>query len=84
MQSAEAIKSAVERSLERAGIPDAEVSLERPAELKNGDWSTNVALRYAKQAGLSPHALAEKIVSGLGKIGGVKDIKVAGPGFINF
>ena len=84
MQTADVIKRAVERSLEKAGISDAEVVLERPDELENGDWATNVALRYAKQAGLSSRVLAEKIVSGLGTIDGVRSVKVAGAGFINF
>ena len=84
MQVAEAIKSAIESALKDAGISDAEVVLERPDEFENGDWATNVALRYAKQAGISPLILAEKIVSGLGKIEGMKSAKIAGPGFLNF
>lgn len=84
MQVAEGIKRAVERALEQLGVSGAEVVLERPDEFKNGDWATNAALRYAKQIGIPPLKLAEKIVSGLGKIDGVKRVEVAGKGFVNF
>lgn len=62
------------------------VTLEHPAELSHGDYSTNVSLAYAKAAGTSPRALAEKIVAELSKDmpTGVASIDIAGPGFINF
>src|SRR3989344_2377697 len=65
------------------------VPLEHPAELKNGDYSSGVALQYAKQAGTAPRALAEKIVeqlrssTSLGPTS-IQRIEVAGAGFINF
>lgn len=67
------------------------ITLERPADRDHGDYSSNVALLYAKKAGMSPKDLAQKIVNAFGKVGGkagdlkeVKKIEVAGPGFINF
>src|SRR3989344_5911539 len=67
-----------------ASISVEEVSLEHPADLKNGDYSSGVALQYAKQVGVAPRALAEKIVAALGTIAGVARVEVAGAGFINF
>ncbi len=58
--------------------------LEHPADLKNGDYSTGVALKYAKQAGMAPLEFAKEIVQELGEIPGVADIVIAPPGFINF
>ncbi len=80
----EKLKMAISAALESAGLSGVEVSLEHPAELKNGDYSTGVALQYAKQAGMAPRALAEKIVASLGQIEGVAKTEIAGPGFINF
>jgi len=65
--------------LELASIP-----LEHPSDLQNGDYATGVALQVAKQAGMKPKELAEKIVSILGEVVGVAKIEIAGPGFINF
>src|SRR3989344_5190658 len=61
-----------------------DVPLEHPAELKNGDYSTSVALKYTKESGMPPRALAEKVVAALGTIEGISKIEVAGAGFINF
>lgn len=60
------------------------VVLEFPADMAHGDYSSNAALTYAKQAGESPRALAERIVAALGDIDGVSKVEIAGPGFINF
>lgn len=75
---------AIKEALKSVGVYDAEVSLEHPAELANGDYSTGVALQYAKQAGLSPRVLSGKIVEVLEDIDGVDRVDIAGPGFINF
>jgi arginyl-tRNA synthetase len=66
------------------GVADASVTIEHPAELAHGDYASGAALQYAKQVGMNPRALAEKIVAALGTIDGVDKIEIAGPGFINF
>lgn len=78
------IKRALGNVLENLRIANRHVSLEHPADLKNGDYSTSVALQYAKQAGTPPRALAERIVAALGTIRGVGKAEVARAGFINF
>lgn len=86
MQIVDGLKQALARSLDGAGIkvsPE-DVTLGRPKELSHGDYATGVALQYAKQAGMSPAKLAEKIAAGLGELSGVKSIEVVAPGFINF
>lgn len=60
------------------------IPLEHPAELQNGDYSSNVALALAKAAGKNPKALAEEIVAKFKPNPLVEKIEVAGPGFINF
>ncbi|MDP3965390.1 MAG: arginine--tRNA ligase, partial [bacterium] len=86
MQIVDEIKQALAASLGEAGIRVSadDIALERPKELSHGDYASGLALRYAKQVGMPPVKLAEKIVAGLGKLNGVKSVKVVAPGFINF
>jgi arginyl-tRNA synthetase len=60
------------------------IRIEYPLELSHGDYASGVAMQFAKQAGMPPRELAEKIVATLGAIDGVEKIEVAGPGSINF
>jgi arginyl-tRNA synthetase len=60
------------------------VELERPARPEYGDWSTNIALRLAKPAKLSPREIAEILVRHLTPPETVAKVEVAGAGFINF
>lgn len=68
-----------------SGTDCEEIDIEVPKDRKNGDLSTNTALRYAKMTGRKPRELAEAIVSGLSDVDGiVEKTDIAGPGFINF
>ena len=60
-----------------------EVVVERPRQRSHGDWSTNIAMRLAKPAGLKPAELAGLLAQRLGQVAGVKSAEVAGPGFLN-
>ena len=59
-------------------------SIEIPSDKKFGDYSTNVALILAKKIGKNPVETANLIKSKIGKNILFKEVKVAGPGFINF
>lgn len=61
-------------------------TLEVPADMHNGDYATNIALVLAKERGVSPKVLAEEFASLLREEtqACVRDIAIAGPGFINF
>lgn len=93
----------INKALEKIGFslaPAHKVNLERPADMSHGDYSTNIALAYAKEAKLNPRELADKIVAELQSVSKdnsplaskkksdaedfVSKIEVAGPGFINF
>jgi len=63
-------------------VPD-EVRVERPRQREHGDWSTNVALQLAKQAGRPPREVATLLATRLGELDGIKSVEVAGPGFLN-
>ena len=59
------------------------IVVEPPRDMSHGDLATNVALVFAKEVGMSPRALAEKLVSHLSAFEGVVNVEIAGPGFIN-
>jgi arginyl-tRNA synthetase len=80
------VKKAITRALREFGIESPDVSFEHPDDLSHGDYSTNVALRYAKELKTKPAALANAVVEKL-KVESVKFIEkteIAGAGFINF
>jgi arginyl-tRNA synthetase len=78
-------KVAADAGLDVAVDPS-DVFLERPARREHGDWSTNVVLVKAKQAGGNPRKLAESLVAELtaNPPPHTVAIEIAGPGFINF
>ncbi len=78
------IQDALSEALREVGVVDAVVKLEHPAELAHGDYAAGAALQYAKQLGMSPRELAEKLMSTMGNIAGVGKVDIAGPGFVNF
>jgi arginyl-tRNA synthetase len=83
----EYVRSAV-ATLARAGVfaapPDlARIVVEPPREANHGDLATNAAMALAKDAGLKPRELADKIAAELRKLPEVAKVDIAGPGFIN-
>jgi arginyl-tRNA synthetase len=83
----EHVRAAV-TNLAKAGVfpapPDlARIVVEPPREASHGDLATNAAMALAKDAGLKPRDLAEKIAAELGKLPEVTRTEIAGPGFIN-
>ena len=63
-----------------------QVNLERPARREHGDWSSNVALATAKNAGRNPRELAQELADHLNANppAHVTAVEIAGPGFLNF
>ncbi len=81
------LREALENALRDVGLDMPLIhipTLEHPAELAHGDYSSNVGLQYAKDAKASPSTLAAKLVAAFGAIEGISKIEIAGPGFINF
>ena len=59
------------------------IVVEPPREASHGDLATNAAMVLAKDAGLKPRDLAEKIAAELEKRPEIAKTEIAGPGFIN-
>ena len=81
------IKNLIKDALKNLNIEVNNVALEHPEDLKNGDYSTNVALAVAKKIGENPKQLAEKICKELERLNvdnNIEKFEVAGAGFINF
>ena len=57
--------------------------LEVPKNRDFGDFSTNAAMVGAKLAGKNPRELANEILPKLQELNFIKEVSVAGPGFIN-
>ncbi len=64
---------------------DSIVMVEIPKDNTNGDYSTNIAMRLAKILKKNPHEIADTLKEKLLQdLEDVKQIDIAGPGFINF
>lgn len=61
-----------------------EGTVERTRDASHGDFASNLAMRLAKPAHMSPRDVATKIVATLSGNDLVNKIEIAGPGFINF
>lgn len=79
----EQIFQAVKQALTELGIFEVDFVVERPSDLSNGDYATNIALVASKKVGKNPKELAHELRDRL-SITSVERIEIAGPGFINF
>ena len=84
---AKLVQSALQ-SLSREGVLDAnalrEPVIERARDPAHGDYATNAAMVNSKVAGMNPRDLAQRLVAALPKSSLIKQVSIAGPGFINF
>jgi len=78
----ETIQTALQKLISSLFDGDEVVELTR-TEPEFGDFSTNIAMKMSKRLGQNPRAIAEKLIPEMQKIPGVKEVTVAGPGFIN-
>lgn len=60
------------------------VQIERAREKQHGDFASNIAMILAKAVDQKPRDLAALIVANLPSSPLVKEVSIAGPGFINF
>ncbi len=84
----EAIENAVKSATQNGDLPQADMPkfiIEKPADKKNGDFSSNIAMAGARAFHQAPRMIAEAIVNNFSLDGGYIDrCEIAGPGFINF
>lgn len=78
----EEIVKKIESILKNLGVENPKVNFDVSARPETGDYSSSVAMAYAKSLGKKPIELAEEIKSKL-NLENIK-VEVAQPGFINF
>ena len=87
-QLKEKIIAAVNTAIEKGELASGDLPefiIEKPADKKNGDFSTNIAMAGARVFRKAPKMIAEAIVSNLDLEGTLFErAQIAGPGFINF
>ncbi len=85
MTNEEKLKIALEKAAASLGLEAASntIVIERSRDTAHGDYSTNLAMRLAKQAGKAPRDLAALLAEKIQEEA-VEKIEIAGPGFINF
>ncbi len=79
------LENLIREALSKLDIEVKDISLEHPADLKMGDFSTNIAMSFAKKMGANPKELAEKIAEVLRQAQDDSLERIeAKNGFINF
>lgn len=89
MRMRETLREEIRKAVLSAGLATEEnmpeVELEIPREKAHGDWATNMAMRLTRIARSNPREIAARIVERIDRERArIRDIQVAGPGFINF
>lgn len=82
------ITDAVNKAIESGVLPQSEIPefiIEQPADRKNGDFSSNIAMAGARAFHQAPRAIAQAICDNISLDGSlIEKYEIAGPGFINF
>jgi arginyl-tRNA synthetase len=79
-------RQALEAAWDAGDLPRLDVDqipLEHPRQTGHGDYATTLAMKHAKDARMSPRAIAEILVQHLPSADFVGRVEIAGPGFIN-
>lgn len=79
----EQIAEALQRAAIQSGITNPVIDIEHPANPAFGDFSTNLALKYAKQEKCNPMQLAERIAAAISIDALISKVDFIKPGFIN-
>jgi len=63
---------------------DGEINLDHPQDLKNGDFTTNIAMVLAGKESKNPREVAQEILNSLEESQNIEKVEIAGPGYLNF
>lgn len=77
------LENLVKKGLLPPDLDFEKITTESPRDPSHGDISTNAAMILAKPTGKNPRQLGDLIANELKSLSFVKDVSVAGPGFIN-
>ena len=60
------------------------IAVSRTRDPSHGDFATNLAMMLAKPAGMAPRDIAQQLIDALPENNDIREVAIAGPGFINF
>ena len=83
----ELVRAALDSAMGSGVLPDVEIedlSIERPNNAENGDFSCSLAMKLARPMRMNPRVIGQAIADALPDSDMVGRAWVAGPGFINF
>ena len=60
------------------------ITVTRTRDASHGDFASNLAMMLAKPAGCAPRVIAQALIDALPTSASIKEVVIAGPGFINF
>ncbi|MBQ9096867.1 MAG: arginine--tRNA ligase [Clostridia bacterium] len=87
-QLVNSIGNSISAAVEKGDLPckfDGEIAIEKPREKAHGDFSSNVAMQFARLAKKSPRDVANIIIENFNFDGTyIASAEIAGPGFLNF
>ncbi|MBA4494064.1 arginine--tRNA ligase [Paenactinomyces guangxiensis] len=88
-QMKETLKKQIKQAVIASGmVPETEIPeviLEVPREKEHGDWATNIAMQLTRVARKNPREIAAAIVEKIDQQSAhIREVQIAGPGFINF
>jgi arginyl-tRNA synthetase len=78
------IREALDAFVNRHGIGDATIAIDRAPNIKMGELATPVAFELAKRLRRAPKQIAQEIAKELSGILGVARVEIAGAGYVNF
>ena len=87
MDLKENLVKVIESALKESGLVEdiPQIKIEIPKDKSNGDFSTNIAMALTRVLKRNPREIAQEIVNHIDKeAGDIREIDIAGPGFINF
>lgn len=65
-------------------LSEESIMIEIPKDTSHGDYSTNIAMRLAKELHKSPREIASGLEGSFKATDFIEKVEIAGPGFINF
>ena len=87
-QLVNSIENSISAAVDKGDLPckfEGEIAIEEPREKAHGDFSSNVAMQFARLAKKSPRDVANIIIENFNFDGTyIASAEIAGPGFLNF
>ena len=84
MNIKEEISEILSSAIKKMGINERTITLEVPNDKTNGDFASNIAMQLASTLKKNPKDIANEIVKAIEPNKYIKNIEIAGPGFLNF